>query len=708
TSYLGVIVYLTTTNELNPLKTSLTQLSRLLSNNPRPVVIFHEGDFDADDIQKSLSNILGNHTPLGFERIRFSNHLIQPRPVGNHRWPLKYTDMCRFFTLMLVNHPLLTLFTYYWRLDAHSYIFGPKPIEDPFEMMQKRQIQYAFIMASEEADYYAVGLWSFFHEFLDNRCLKPSIALRQTQTDLFGNYSLYIIFTNFAIANVSLFRDHSLIRAWLHAVDRNGGIYRYRWGDAPIHTLILTQFLSQNHIVRLRYFGYMHQREYICADGIKGEVCKAQGNVHMTSNTVPIYRQGRKFYVSAEEYERISSEERLIRRTAILKSQQLPVSKSHQTHIRTPSTCSYNPIARNNSNSYDYKYGVVKTRHVPVKSLINTNNQRESNRLSRSILKHYDDQNDLSSITSTISKRKPKTNVRSHSSDKVLDTRKTPLSSNTYNQIKRSLSAENMQAQTLVLRQKLKQQSHSPLRRPILRTVSDYGMSPRTTFSITPSDQTYTQTNTSKLTSYLARIKQSSLNSPSNSSLLANSGTGTLFETSMQGFDNVYTVLGSSNQRSSAVSSSLTTPSITNNSKNEYYHRDTTSGSFSDDNSSTLSTLFQQRNTDKNNNRRSEYVDETGDNHSQQLESWTRSTVCSQSSDGITEKKRVRFADTEGFTLEIIPDKNQLRSMKNDRLLTKRQHMKILNDSHDQNKPFYNAFYQVTTKVGQSKLATDV
>ncbi|CAF0984586.1 unnamed protein product [Rotaria sp. Silwood1] len=286
TSYLGVIVYLTTTNELNPLKTSLTQLSRLLSNNPRPVVIFHEGDFDADDIQKSLSNILGNHTPLGFERIRFSNHLIQPRPVGNHRWPLKYTDMCRFFTLMLVNHPLLTLFTYYWRLDAHSYIFGPKPIEDPFEMMQKRQIQYAFIMASEEADYYAVGLWSFFHEFLDNRCLKPSIALRQTQTDLFGNYSLYIIFTNFAIANVSLFRDHSLIRAWLHAVDRNGGIYRYRWGDAPIHTLILTQFLSQNHIVRLRYFGYMHQREYICADGIKGEVCKAQVKPFLAQNGI--------------------------------------------------------------------------------------------------------------------------------------------------------------------------------------------------------------------------------------------------------------------------------------------------------------------------------------------------------------------------------------------------------------------------------------
>ncbi|CAF4104726.1 unnamed protein product, partial [Adineta steineri] len=39
-SYLGVIVYLTTTNEINSLRISLTQLSLLLSNNPRPVVIF--------------------------------------------------------------------------------------------------------------------------------------------------------------------------------------------------------------------------------------------------------------------------------------------------------------------------------------------------------------------------------------------------------------------------------------------------------------------------------------------------------------------------------------------------------------------------------------------------------------------------------------------------------------------------------------------
>ncbi|CAF4191825.1 unnamed protein product, partial [Adineta steineri] len=114
-SYLGVIVYLTTTNEINSLRISLTQLSLLLSNNPRPVVIFHEGDFDNNQTQQSLAQILGSRTPLAFERIEFSKKSVGPPPV-NPTIPRSYFDMCRFFTLMLPNHPLLSLFTFYWRL----------------------------------------------------------------------------------------------------------------------------------------------------------------------------------------------------------------------------------------------------------------------------------------------------------------------------------------------------------------------------------------------------------------------------------------------------------------------------------------------------------------------------------------------------------------------------------------------------------------
>ncbi len=285
TSSLGVIVYLTTRNELDSLNKSLLQLSRLLSNNPRPVVIFHEGDLSDDDTQKSLAQTLGSRTPLGFERIQFFNNTKGPWLV-RRRSSDKYLDMCRFFILMLPNHPLLTLFSFYWRLDAHSYIFAPEPIKDPFEIMQKKQIQYAFVMADVDSDYYTTDLWTLFHKFINSHCIKPSLAVRETQTGWFGGYSRYIFFTNFAIANVSFFRDHPLIRAWLHILDRNGGIYRYRWGDAPIHTLALTQFIPRDQILRLRYFGYMHRREYVCASGVEGDSCKQYVQRYLTYSKI--------------------------------------------------------------------------------------------------------------------------------------------------------------------------------------------------------------------------------------------------------------------------------------------------------------------------------------------------------------------------------------------------------------------------------------
>lgn len=284
-SSLGVIVYLATRGDIGSLEISFKQLSYLLSKKPRPVVIFHEGDLGDDDIQQHLAEKLGPYTPLGFERIQFFNSSNGPWSL-RHRIRSKYVDMCRFFTLMLPHHPLLTLFTYYWRLDAHSYIFNSKPIQDPFDLMKEQKIQFGFIMVNEDGEKYVHYLWSIFLKFLKENCLKLSHASYQTQTTLLGQYSYAIIFTNFAIANVSLFRDHKLMQIWLQKVDRYGGIYRHRWGDAPIHTLALTQLIPREQIVRFRYFGYMHRREYVCAYGIDRNACKEQVKPFLTNSSM--------------------------------------------------------------------------------------------------------------------------------------------------------------------------------------------------------------------------------------------------------------------------------------------------------------------------------------------------------------------------------------------------------------------------------------
>ncbi|CAF1330227.1 unnamed protein product [Adineta steineri] len=429
----------------------------------------------------------------------------------------------------------------------------------------------------------------------------------------------------------------------------------------------------------------------------------------MTSNTVPIYRQGRKFYVSTEEYARIRSEDRRQRRTAVQKSQNLPISKYQQTSMRMPSASFYSSIHRTNSNPYEQFYEVLKKPHLPANSLINAVNRYEPNRLSRSMLRRSDDQNNLLTIPLTASRKSSLSNIRSSSSDKILDLQRISLPIfDTDNEVKQSLSDEIVQPSTLS-----PQQSPSVSHRPI----SDYGISPITAISMTPTDQTHTQTNASKFINYLTRMKHSSLNPSSQPSSPAISGTGSFLETGIQGSDHGYSVLGSSFRRVGTGLSSLVTRSASDNNKNRNLQDNLTNDPLSDDNNSSIpsSTVIQQQQQkiDLNPYRQLESIGGTDEDSGQQRGLWTRSTHRSQSTDGLTEKKRVRFADMEGLTLEFRSDKNRISSSVNNQSLTRRPHIKYPSDLRGRPRPFYNTLNQTTTtttttKTNESKLATDV
>ncbi|CAF4169562.1 unnamed protein product [Rotaria magnacalcarata] len=75
---LGVIVYLTTVGQLSQLNASLLSLRQFLFK-PRPVVVFHEGDFNDVNVQLALANTLGSNALLAFEHIRFPTKIMQQR-----------------------------------------------------------------------------------------------------------------------------------------------------------------------------------------------------------------------------------------------------------------------------------------------------------------------------------------------------------------------------------------------------------------------------------------------------------------------------------------------------------------------------------------------------------------------------------------------------------------------------------------------------
>ncbi|CAF0839990.1 unnamed protein product [Didymodactylos carnosus] len=134
---------------------------------------------------------------------------------------------------------------------------------DLFEYMRINKFKYGFLLVDEDDDYYVSNLWKIFTDYLKLYCLSPSENIRRAQTNLFGQYNMDIMYNNFAVIKTDLWQQPQILN-FLTYIDRLGGIYKYRWGDAPIHTLIISQFLKRNEIVRFRDIGYFHKREYVC------------------------------------------------------------------------------------------------------------------------------------------------------------------------------------------------------------------------------------------------------------------------------------------------------------------------------------------------------------------------------------------------------------------------------------------------------------
>lgn len=405
---------------------------------------------------------------------------------------------------------------------------------------------------------------------------------------------------------------------------------------------------------------------------------------------VPVYHHGRKFYVTSDEYERIRTEKQSHRRQPTQKPSNSPTTKPTSLPVRAsslalPATSNQRTVP----NPIEQRPGILR---VPV------NRRQESARPSRSILKVPDERDDSSSLVSFASKNTPVETGRSNSSDRILEHRKTPLIDGALGSIESSKPEEMKRASSAEI---LQPASSSSNRRTISTHVADYGLSPLSTFSMTPTDQTYSQSNASKLTSYFVQMKPSSLDPVSNSN--ANS----FVESGVVGDDHLYTVIGSSNRRSNTHVNDENASILTRS-------RDGANGSFSDESATSLSMLVQRRNRETQRSRRADHSLDSSMSPNQSKETWTDSSIRSQFMDNSYEKKRVRFADMEGFTLETPLTKSLQRTPSVcNTLLTRRKQNQVSNSMRGQSRPVFNAFYQAIAGVSggynrRSKLLTDV
>jgi mannosyltransferase len=184
----------------------------------------------------------------------------------------------RFF----FNHPALKPYKYYWRVEP-SIRFTCRIPYDPFLAMSQHKKVYGYNIALWEKGetapslfrklseykaqllYPTTGLWTAMmapsYMLWPFRRLMSVIRNRDENGDL---WNMCHFWSNFEIADMDFFRSEGYTRLFDY-LDREGGFYYERWGDAPVHSLAVAMLLQPQEVHHFSDFGYVHGGLQYCA-----------------------------------------------------------------------------------------------------------------------------------------------------------------------------------------------------------------------------------------------------------------------------------------------------------------------------------------------------------------------------------------------------------------------------------------------------------
>jgi len=180
-----------------------------------------------------------------FDIPRFVNQSAVPKQVCSKT--IGYRHMCRFHAKSLYEQPIIARLQFVWRLDDDSFITGPVRY-DVFRLMRDRRIQYGFRLALHSTRC-VDGLWPAVDVYMEQRAITPKFPWSRD----------HIFYNNFELSDLDVWRSPQY-QDYIDYIDRTGGIYYYRWGDASIKTIAVTLFLPLNRVHNFTDIAYEHGR----------------------------------------------------------------------------------------------------------------------------------------------------------------------------------------------------------------------------------------------------------------------------------------------------------------------------------------------------------------------------------------------------------------------------------------------------------------
>lgn len=171
---------------------------------------------------------------------------------------LSYRHMCRYNSGFFFRHPLLQTYDYYWRVEP-GVDFTCDINYDPFLFMEDNGKEYGFTIMLPEYEATIPTLWGQTQKFMKKypQYIHPRNTLKELFEKSDGGYNLCHFWSNFEIASLKFLRSEAYMKYFEH-LDKAGGFFYERWGDAPVHSIAVGMFLPKEKIHFFEDIGYYH------------------------------------------------------------------------------------------------------------------------------------------------------------------------------------------------------------------------------------------------------------------------------------------------------------------------------------------------------------------------------------------------------------------------------------------------------------------
>ncbi|KAF2021375.1 glycosyltransferase family 15 protein [Aaosphaeria arxii CBS 175.79] len=194
-----------------------------------------------------------------------------------------YHQMCRWNSGMFSQHPALADYQYYWRVEPNVHFFCDVDY-DVFRWMQDHNKTYGFNINIYDSPESVETLWpetlrfmqdhpEYIHKNNAREWLQDN-ERRPDKHRIANGYSTCHFWSNFEIGDLGFWRSKKY-RDYFDHLDRAGGFFYERWGDAPVHSVALGLFEDKSKIHWFRDIGYQHIPFFNCPNSPKCSGCTA-------------------------------------------------------------------------------------------------------------------------------------------------------------------------------------------------------------------------------------------------------------------------------------------------------------------------------------------------------------------------------------------------------------------------------------------------